>query len=75
MQLTPTGLKNLSNKFLTHENIEMDTNFVQIGHIFLAIMQIMFSPLGGGISPQNHKNVNYLGPVTLMRQFFLTDAE
>ena len=38
------------NKFLTHENVEMDTNFIQIGHIFFEIMQIIFSPFGGGIS-------------------------
>ena len=35
------------NEFLTPENMEMDTNFIQIDQIFHEIMQFLFSPLGG----------------------------
>ena len=35
------------NEFLTLENMEMDTNFIQIDQVFHEITQFLFSPLGG----------------------------
>ena len=35
------------NEFLTLENTEMDTKFIQIEQVFYEIMQFLFLPLGG----------------------------
>ena len=44
------------NEFLTPENMEMDTNFIQIDQVFHEIMQFLFSPLGGSsLLPKTEK--------------------
>ena len=46
------------NEFLTLENMEMDTNFIQIDQVFNEIMQFLFSPLGGSSLLPKTENVN-----------------
>ena len=44
------------NEFLTLENMEMDTNFIQIDQVFHEIMQFLFLPLGGSsLLPKTEK--------------------
>ena len=43
------------NEFLTPENMEMDTNFIQIDQVFHEIMQVL--PLGGSsLLPKTEKS-------------------
>ena len=61
------------NEFLTPENMEMDTDFIQIDQVLHEIMQFLFLPLGGSsLLPKTKK----LRPQLLyFINFFLTDAE
>ena len=61
------------NEFLTPENMEMDTNFIQIDQVFHEIMH--FLPLGGSSLLPKQKNVNCSGPNHSILSTFLTDAE
>ena len=64
------------NKFLTLENTEMDTNFIQIDQIFHEVMQFLFYHLVAAVCSQKQKNANCSGPNhSYFINFFLTDAK
>ena len=64
------------NEFLTPENMEMDTNFIQIDQVFHEIMQFYFYHLLAAVCSQKQKNANCLGPNhSISSIFFLTDAD
>ena len=50
------------NEFLTLENMEMDTNFIQIEQVFYEIMQFLFLPLGGSNLLPKTEKANCSGP-------------